>query len=149
LGGEPATHRRIRHNLGLWLVTLWSAGLPAAGIAVLARHAARRVDAGAAVATAAALALGTLLVVFATALYGHVLAAFLAFAAYLVATGPPRARRLAAAGALAGAAVLVEYPLALLAGAIALVVVVRARTQAVWFVLGAVPPALALLAYQW
>src|SRR5207302_3183266 len=149
-GGEPATHRRIHRNLGLWLVTLWSTTLPAAALAVLMRRAAMRVDRRGGAATAAALALGTLLVVFATVLYGHVLAALFGFAAYLLATGPPRARRLAAAGALVGAAVLVEYPLALLAGGLALLVLARARVRGlVAFVLGVVPPAIVLLGYQW
>jgi len=67
---------------------------------------------------------GTLVLPFATVLFSHVLAALLGFAAYAVLLrerdGPPRLVMVAAGGVPAGLAVATEYPLALVAGALAL-----------------------------
>jgi hypothetical protein len=96
-----------------------------------------------------ALGLGSLVLPYATMLYGHVLAAFFLFAAFATVGDGPSARRLAGAGALAGLAVLTELPAApaaLLVGAYACW---RARRRGLWFAVGLAGPLLVLLAYQY
>lgn len=165
LGGSPAAERTEPvGDLGLWMVSAWSAALPAAGLAVAMRRLSLRAVPDrprAAGWTALSLALGTLLLPFATQLFSHVLAGLLGVAAWLVGTGPrPGRRRWVAAGALAGAAVTVEYPMLL----VALVVVVGAARHAArcvaprwtaavralaWVSAGGLPFGLALASYHW
>jgi hypothetical protein len=52
------------------------------------------------------------------------------------------------AGLLAGCAVLVEYPAAVIAVAVAVVVAIRAPRRLGWYVLGGLPPLAGLLAYD-
>jgi hypothetical protein len=148
LGAEPAESRRFFGNLTLWWTSLWSATIPAAALAVMARRFALRVvgDARAAAAAAAAVALGTLLLPFSTVLFAHVLAGALGFGAYLLArhegAGPGR---LAAAGALAGAAVLTEYTSGIVVVVVGVLALVRHRWRALAYAAGGLP-AVALLA---
>ena len=205
LGGHPATEVRRRGDVGVWLVTLWCAVLPAAVLAVLMHRAARWVDERVAVPVALALATGTMLLPFSTLLFGHVLAGALAFGAFcavvvvvrplgpqrspervgakpgwsrlrcaparspvrrrdqgpqLLAEGgaptPPGAVRTAGqcrraalgAGLLAGAAVAVEYPTAVVAVALGAYLLARAPRLLAWYGAGLVPPALVVAAYQ-
>lgn len=172
LGGSSAAEgTESVGDLGLWAVSAWSAALPAALLALgMRRLALRAVPARPTAAGAAALslALGTLLLPFATQLFGHVLAATLGLGAWLCGTGRLSRTRWLAAGALAGAAVAVEYPMIL----VAVVVLVGAVWHAVrvatappiaaptagpraavragaWVVAGGLPFGLALAAYHW
>ena len=156
LGGHPATEARVFADPGLWAVTLVSAMLPAALLAVAMRHLALRVAPRRATHAALGLALGTLLLPFGTLLFSHVLSALLGLVAYRVLTGGdgrhragPHPGRLAAAGALAGAAVTVEYTAALVAVAVTLVAVMAWRWRALWVALGGAAPALLLGGYHW
>jgi hypothetical protein len=101
----------------IWQVTLFGAVLPATALLVLMRRQANLLDPGLGMAAASAVALGTILFPFATLLFGHVLAAALAFAAFAVLVDERRIGgsrgRAALAGLLVGAAVLVEYPAAI------------------------------------
>ncbi len=151
VGMESAAVERPTGNLGLWWVTLWSATIPAAALVVLVHRACRRVaPAGATLATAG-VAFGTLLLPFAGELYGHVLCALLAFAAWtLVDEGGGGPWRLVAAGALTGAAVATEYPMALVAVVLAVAVLaVRGVRALLPFVAGGAPFAAGVMAYQW
>lgn len=172
LGGSPAAETTESvGDLGLWAVSAWSAALPAALLALGMRRLALRAVPGrptAAGAAALSLALGTLLLPFATQLFGHVLAATLGLGAWLCGTGRPSRRRWLAAGALAGAAVTVEYPMILVAVVVLVGAVWHAVREAtappvaaptaglgaavragVGVVVGGVPFGLALAAYHW
>lgn len=172
LGGSPAAETTESvGDLGLWAVSVWSAALPAALLAPGMRRLALRAVPGrpaAAGAAALSLALGTLLLPFATQLFGHVLAATLGLGAWLCGTGRPSRRRWLAAGALAGAAVTVEYPMILVAVVVLVGTVwhavraaaappvaaptagLRAAVRAgAWVLAGGVPFGLALAAYHW
>lgn len=150
LGGESARHFRQVDNLGLWTVTLWCCVLPAALLILLIARAAARVDSRASAPVAVALVFGTMILPFSTVLFGNILAATLAFAAWLLVTDPvPTRGRLAMSGLLVGFAVLTEYTLALVAGALLVHVIVWHRRRAVAFVAGAAPAVVALLTYQW
>jgi hypothetical protein len=111
--------------------------------------AARELGERAALVGAASIAFGTLLLPYAAQLYGHVLASALAFGAWcLLRARPPTARRTVVAGLLLGTAVTVEYQTAIILVVAATWLLVRHRRRIGWLVLGGIPPALALVAYQ-
>ena len=101
----------------LWEVNLFGAVLPALALLLLVVVAVDRVVPGHGAPTAVLLGAGTLLLPFATLFFDHALAAALGFAAFVVLLrerdGPGRTSLVATAGALAGLAVVVEFPLAL------------------------------------
>ncbi|MCD6725634.1 MAG: hypothetical protein LT070_00125 [Solirubrobacteraceae bacterium] len=134
-GYESARAARVKRALEVQAPLVWALGLlgtvlPAAGLLLMVRAAAERLRAGLGTATAMALGGGTLVLPFATQLFGHVLAALLGFAAFAVLLrerdGPSRLPMVALAGLLAGLAVVVEYPLAIAGGIVGLYGVLRA-----------------------
>jgi hypothetical protein len=156
VGMESAEVDRARENLTVWWVTLWTSVLPAAGLLVLMAGAARRAAPGGSALAAFGLSFGTLLLPFAGQLYAHVLCTFLAFAAWRLLTPvePPGPRgisagRLLVVGALLGASVAAEYPMALVAGIVAVAggALVGWR-RLPWIALGAAPFAAFVLWYH-
>jgi hypothetical protein len=110
-GGGAYRHR-------LWELTLFGAVLPAVVLMLLMLVAVERLWPGYGPLTAILLGAGTLLLPFATLLFGHVLSATLGFAAFVVLLlerDRPTVWRAWLAGLLAGFAVVVEYPLAIVA----------------------------------
>jgi hypothetical protein len=103
-----------------------------------------------------AVGLGTLLYPYGVIFVGHAQAAMLGFGAFMAlgwanrdgTMGAPTRRQLAVAGALAGAAVIFEYQMLIVALAAAGLAAWRARSRAAWFALGAVPPAIFLGTYH-
>jgi hypothetical protein len=141
------------------LLTLFGCVLPFTIILLLGYRLVERGDPGQGAAVAITLGFGTLLLPFATILFSHVLSACLGFAAfYLLWQDRERERErdaslglIALAGVLAGYAVGVEYPLALLAGLLGLFVVWRRSPVKPALVYGAglLVGLLPLLAYDW
>jgi hypothetical protein len=150
IGGEPATRLRPVQNLGVWWQTLWCSAVAAALLAIAMRREAAETAPEVATLAALGLALGSLLLPFGTMLFGHVLSALLGFAAYrLLVRREPSNRALACSGALAGAAVFVEYTTAIVFLVLAVAAVAIHRRRSVrWFAASAVPGG-ALAAYQW
>ncbi len=105
----------------VWALGLLASVLPALLLLLMVRRTGDLLAAGGGLAAAVTLGAGTLVLPFATQLFGHVLAATLAFAAFALLLRerrhPPRIALVALAGLLAGLAVTVEYPLAI-AGAL-------------------------------
>ena len=149
---ESPTKLRVDSNLGLWFLTLWSATLPlAALVALMYVECCRFARRGVALAV--------------TLLFGvrHDVAAVrrqpvrarprcAARVRRLAAgrtAGRRRARRAVAAGFLAGAAVVVEYELAIVVVALAVYLLVRDRRRLLPFAAGGVLPAVVLAGYQW
>ena len=138
--------------------TIWLLGiltvLPAALLLAFATaRAAEFVDPGSGVLAAVVLAVGTLALPFGTLWFGHVPAAALGFSAFVLLLRSHAGRagfgRAALAGFVAGAAVLFEYPVAMLAGALVVYALARRGWRsAVLFLCGGAVPALALLAYN-
>lgn len=103
-----------------------------------------------------AVGLGTLLYPYGVIFVGHAQAAMLGFGAFMAlgwakrdgTTSAPSPRRLAMAGALAGAAVIFEYQMLIVALAAAGWAAWRSRARAAWFALGALPPAIFLGTYH-
>jgi hypothetical protein len=138
----------------VWQVGVFGATLPFLLLLLLVRWAAERVAEGYGGLTAVLGGLGTLLFPFAGLFFAHVLAATLGFAAFCVLLrerdGPPRRALVLAAGALAGLAVVVEFPTALIAVILA-VLVLAGREPAgrgVAYLAGAALGVLPLLAFN-
>ena len=103
----------------LWEVNLFGAVLPALVLLLLVFAAVERVVPGLGGPTAVLLGAGTMLLPFATLFFDHTLAAALGFAAFVLLLrerdGPRRTELVGVAGLLAGLAIVVEFPLALVA----------------------------------
>ncbi|MFL6204137.1 MAG: hypothetical protein ACJ739_02185 [Acidimicrobiales bacterium] len=150
LGGEPARDFRVEGNLGLWATTIWSSVLPLAILLLLVRRVADEAAPGKGVLVAVLTYVATLLFPFSTVLFGHALSACLAFAGWYAIRHRHRSNAaLVASGALFGAAVLVEYTVALAALVTGALLLWSERARVWRFVAGAAPFALMLGAYQW
>jgi hypothetical protein len=107
----------------LWALTLVGAALPALLLVLLVRYVVEALEPGFGTAVAVTLGLGTLVLPFASMLFVHALSACLGFAAFVLLwrerRGPPRTVLVAAGGLVAGLAVVAEYPLGLIAVALA------------------------------
>ena len=110
-------------RVATWQVSLWGATLAALLLLLLVRWAAELLVPGYGAAAAVLLGLGTLVLPFSTLFFAHVLSATLGMASFcLLLRHRRRGGRVAvlgAAGALVGVAVVVEFPLAILAFALA------------------------------
>jgi hypothetical protein len=139
-----------RPNLGLWWVTFWSAMVPFAALVALLYVVARRVAPEGALPAVLTTAGSTMLLLYGSQLYGHALAALLAYAAWAIAdTASPRARwPLAAAGLLGATAVTVEYHAAIAVVVVLIAIAVRDRRGVGPFLAGCAPPALVLAIYH-
>jgi hypothetical protein len=151
VGAESASQPRVHRNLELWFLTFWSATLPLAFlIALLYVECCRFARRGAALAVALLMVFGTMLLPFGSVLFAHDLAALCGFGAWLLLNrGPVGPRKAAAAGLLAGAAVLMEYELGIVVVALAAYLFVRDRPRIGAFLAGGVAPGLVLAWYQW
>ena len=148
-GDDPAGLAREDVGVAVWWLTVWLSAVPAALLAVLMYRWARQVEPSTALAASLTMALGSLIVVYSTLLFGHVLAALLAFGMFLLVRDPDAsARSLLIAGFLGGAAVLVEYPVALVAVIVTIGSMVVHRTRGWLVVAGGLPAALALGLYN-
>lgn len=102
----------------LWELNLFGAVLPMLLLLLLVFVVVERVVPGYGLPTAVLLGAGTLLLPFATLFFDHVLSAAIGFAAFVVLFLERERRRasfLAAAGVLAGLAIVVEFPLGIVA----------------------------------
>jgi hypothetical protein len=120
--GYPAAMRGLPPR-AVWQLHLFAIVSAAAGLALLLLLAAERLQPGTGIAVAGTAALGTLLLPFSSDYFTHVLSAALAFAAFAIlflARDSRSAWRPAAAGVVAGLAVLVEFTLAIVALALGL-----------------------------
>src|SRR5215203_3298431 len=161
VGFEHFARELWKPNNPLYILTVAVVALPSAILSVLLYQLARLMEAGRAWALLLTLlyAFGTLAFPFSTLFFGHQLAAAFAFAAFFflvrarleTSSGPTSAWSLLAAGALAGMAVLGEYPVALVAAFLFLYAAtfVRPKHRLGLYVLGGLPAAALLLAYNW
>jgi hypothetical protein len=150
VGAEPATVLRPEENLGVWWVTLWSSLVPFIALLALAYLLTRPFGEGAALAAAVGVGFGTIVLPFSVQLYGHVIAAALAFGAWFLVRDPGAgARRLALGGLLAGWAVATEYPAALVVAVVSAGALWLHRRRVGWYALGALPGAALLAWYHW
>ncbi|MEI6793314.1 MAG: hypothetical protein WCK97_08790 [Actinomycetes bacterium] len=114
---SPQVARQIREErLMIWALGLFGCVLPALILLFLVRSDAERLVEGTGTATAVVLGLGTMVLPFATQLFGHVMAAMLLYLGFHLLMrerrGPPNPRLVLLAGLIVGLAVVVEYPMA-------------------------------------
>lgn len=150
LGGEPARIPQATANIGLWLVTVWSATIPAALLVLVMVWVCRPLDSRLAVTAGLFTWSGTLLLPFSSALYGHVLSALLLFAAFTVlrSNSSVRVGGPLLAGLLAGLAVVTEYTTVLGVLVLALWLAHNQRGKLLGFVGGGLSPLAALAIYN-
>ena len=102
-----------------WQVSLWGATLAALVLLLVARSAAERLVPGYGTGAAVLLGLGTLVLPFSTLYFAHVLAATLGFCAFWLLQRHRRSGGrtgwVLGAGLLAGLAIVVEFPLGIVA----------------------------------
>jgi uncharacterized protein (TIGR03382 family) len=136
-------------DASLWLIRVLTSGLLfLASVAVVGRLAERLV-AGTGALTAATFGVATLAAPLAPTFFEHDAAGALAIAAFALVWLGRRRQVLALGGLAAGTAVLFQYAAALAALALTVYCAWRHRRALAWFLLGAVPPAIALGAYNW
>lgn len=121
-GYDRARARAVTRQLEVQAPLVWALGLltsvlPALGLLLLARRISERLLPGYGTAAALTLGMSTMVMVFASQFFGHILASFVVFSAFALVMrerrGPPRLALVGLAGLLAGLAVTIEYPLAL------------------------------------
>lgn len=147
-GIEDATRSRVEDNLGVWWLTLWSAGVPGAALAVMMYRRASIFQLRGALLGAIGAFGGTVLLPLSAILFGHVLAASLLYGGYLLLMDGRKPVRLAVAGSLAGLAVMVDYTAILGVGVLGLYAVWQHGTRSLVWVGGGVPIALGLALYN-
>lgn len=133
-------------------LTLLMSGVPAAGLLWLFYEYTRRqgVRLWAGIVATVALGFGTMVWAYATVLNNHIPTALALFASFYLLLCRPRRAVLVAAGVCAGLAAAFELQAALIVPVLGLIALIRARSQVIFFILGAcMPVALTvLLDYQ-
>ena len=128
-------HSRFR---AFWILTFVAAVIPALLLVALTVRVANRFEPGSGVPVGMTLALGTMILPFATLLFSHVCAALLAFACFALLLherdGPQRIPLVFWAGVLAGLGVVFEYPNAFAGAILGILAIARSR----WLERGAV-----------
>lgn len=150
LGGEPARSSPVEGSWALWVVSVGTVASAGALLVVLMHRIAEVHAPGLGATIALCVMCGTLLLPLSSVLFGHVPAALLALAAWWRAgRAPSSARSAALVGALCGAAILVEYSIALAIAPILVLAAWRGVRFLAWTIAGGVPFAFALAGYQW
>jgi hypothetical protein len=160
-GFDPRRGNRVQaeneHNAPfIWLLTLLVAVGPAVALLFGVRWAADRFEPGYGTAAAVTLGLGTIVLIFGSEYFSHVISAALGFASFLVLMrereGPAGTRQVGAAGLLAGLAVSFEYQVGLV-GVVLFFYALAGRGERVrrglLYVAGALVGALPALAFNW
>jgi len=135
-------------DLSLWGIRIATSGLFFLLATFLVGRTAEALVPRTGAITAAVFGTATIAAPLAPTLFEHDAAAFWAFLAFVLAWRQRRPWMLGLAGLAAGIAVLFEYSPAIVVVAVALYVAVRERARVGWFLLGGVPAALGLGAYD-
>jgi 4-amino-4-deoxy-L-arabinose transferase-like glycosyltransferase len=156
-GFGVASPSRVFHysdegTVEVWLVRLLTGGIPFLVLVFLIGRLAEGLAPGTGAVTAAAFGLGTMASPLAVSMFDHTTAGALDFIAFLAcwhARGRPRPTNwLVAAGIAAGLAVFFEYQAAIVVPILALYVLRAGPRRLVPFVIGLVPGAFAVGAYN-
>lgn len=139
----------LKGDLSLWLLRVLTSGVLFLVAVFVVGRLGEALVAGTGALTAATFGAATLAAPLAPTLFEHDAAAAFAIAAFAFAWLGRRAPALAAAGLCAGTAVLFQYATGLIAVALGVYCVWRHRRRVGWYVLGVLPPAVALGAYNW
>ena len=145
---KPPYEWRADGDRSLWLIHVLTSGLLFLAAVVVVGRLAERIAPGTGAASAATFGVATLAMPLAPSFFEHDSAAALGIGAFALAHRG-RAPRLALAGLCAGTAVLFQYATALVVVALAAYCVWLFGRAVLWYLLGAVPPVIALGAYDW
>jgi hypothetical protein len=133
----------------LWLMRVLTSGVLFLGAVFVVGRLGEALAPGTGAVTAALFGAATLAAPLAPTFFAHDATGALSIAGFaLLCDGRARAR-LAAAGLLAGTAVLFDYQSGLIALVLLAYAAWRHRRSVVWYLVGCLPPALALGAYDW
>ena len=132
-------------DLSLWLMRVLTSGVPFLVAVFLVGRLADLLVEGAGALVAATFGAATMAAPLAPTFFEHDAAAALAIAAFACAWLARSRVGIVGAGLAAGTAVLFQYA----AGLVALALLVYSGRRAAWFLLGVLPPAVALGAYDW
>jgi hypothetical protein len=135
-------------DLSLWGVRVATSGLLFLLATFLVGRTAEALVPRTGAVTAVVFGAATIAAPLAPTFFEHDASGCFAFLAFVLAWRQRRAAMLAAAGLAAGVAVLFDYSAGLIVLALAVYVAVRARARIGWFLLGGLPAALALGAYD-
>jgi len=135
-------------DLSLWGIRVATSGLLFVIATFLVGRVAEALVPRTGAVTAVVFGTATIAATLAPTLFEHDGGACLAFLGFVLAWRQRRRLMLVLAGLAAGAAVLFQYSTGLIALAVAVYVLLRAGRRVGWFVLGGVPAALALAAYD-
>jgi hypothetical protein len=149
LGFDRAVDLRDDGDLGLWWQSFWASVVPLAALVVLMWRVACAVAPKYALASALGLAFATFLAPHGNQLYGHVMAALFAFAAWaLLRAEPRRPSSVFLAGLCAAFAGVVEYHAFIVAVVLFAYVARRCPRYLPWLAGGAVAPIIVMGLYQ-
>jgi hypothetical protein len=135
-------------DLSLWLLRVLTSGIMFLVAAFVVGRAAEGLAAGAGAPTAVAFGAGSLAAPLAPTFFEHDAAGACGIVAFVLAGQATGRRRLFAAGLCAGGAVLFQYAAGLVAVALGLYCARGGLLRAGWFLLGTLPAAVALAAYD-
>jgi hypothetical protein len=135
-------------DLSLWGMRIATSGLLFLLATFLVGRTAEALVPRTGAVTAVVFGAATIAAPLAPTFFEHDAGACFGFLAFVLAWRQRRAAVLAAAGLAAGVAVLFDYSAGLIVLALAVYVAVRERTRVGWFLLGGLPAALALAAYD-
>jgi hypothetical protein len=133
----------------LWLIRVLTSGVLFLVSVFVVGRLGERLVAGTGAATAAIFGVATLAAPLAPTFFEHDAAGAFAIVGFALAWLGRRPRAIALAGLAAGTAVLFQYATGLIVLALLAYCIWRHGRRALWFLLGVVPPALALGAYDW
>jgi hypothetical protein len=143
------TQWKTEGDLSLWLMRVLTSGVLFLVAVFVVGRLGERLVAGTGAATAATFGVATLAAPLAPTLFEHDAAAACAIGAFAFLWLGGRRSALALAGLCAGTAVLFQYATGLIAVALGVYCAWRHGRRVGWYILGVVPPALALGAYNW
>jgi phage shock protein PspC (stress-responsive transcriptional regulator) len=146
---KAPTAWEAKGDFSVWLLRVLSSGVLFLVSVFIVGRLGERLAAGTGAATAAIFGVATLAGPLAPTFFEHDAAGAFAIAAFALAWLGRRARAIVFAGLCAGIAVLFQYATALIAVALLAYCVWRGRRPALLFLAGAIPPAIALGAYNW
>ena len=138
-----------RGDPSLWLIRVLGSGVLFLVAVFVVGRLGELIVAGTGAATAAIFGVATLATSLAPTFFEHDAAGAFAITGFACAWVARRDRAIALAGFFAGTAVLFQYATALIALVVFAYCAWRFRRRALWFLAGALPPALALGAYDW
>jgi hypothetical protein len=146
---EAPVEWRSEGDLSLWGIRVFSSGLMFLLAVFVVGRLAEAIVAGTGAVTAATFGVATIAAPLAPTLFEHDSAGALAICAFALLWLGRRTWTIALAGFCAGAAVLFQYATGTIAIVLAVYAAWRYRVRALWYLLGALPPAIALGAYNW